>query len=910
MRQPSLLVACVVLCAACPASTTAGDASDAGDASETAANDTGVCTESTPLHSIYPGPLYVRVGSTSAARLRLSLDRSACAAEYTLRIENGAVADAPTTVRVEPTHGQVEFTVTGRMAGRTRITATQSQPPTTAPVTASTDIVVLAADLAACPTTTPEVSGHLVAGARIVGAVGTPLAPASISLQMAATEVPAVDVTIACAADQVPMDFDALGPAIAFGPGATRFAREVPFTVPVNPARVPSMYELQAELAYTGPGAATPRIVPVANARFTSDGRALSFLAMRLGTYQAVIRRGLGTRRVQRHMTYRAILGISMGAVGSSMIGTRHPDLFDAILPLGGPADSGFSGDYLHRFVFGGFCTEAQRMTLGDAMCASSATARVPVANDIGVAVQHFEVFFSPPGRGTGGTFDRRARFQGFRDIAHMFGNPIMYADPANGILPFGVPAGELTRTDTDRCATPVVLGGGADTNRLFYDDEFNPAGVFPVMTFCDGPSAPGEPGRWVPGPGNYPVEIALAVDRNRNGTRDPGEPVIRNFSEPFRDVGLDGVPSTMEAGYDARTNPDPAGDDYDRQYNPAGLEGNFLHDMGEPYDDLGLDGVACPAGRMCPYDFGEGNGQFDAPGGGDQSSARNPRVLYAALPAAEAHRLGVWADGGVRDALQFGVNANHFVGAVAQRNVGLHYFDGFHSLITGRDIPLNTDVGFVPYDVDYEHLPAHSMLRYGFVDASMQQILDGDGAHVGTSDQITSRIQSAAWWMQSRWPNGDRRIMPYVAQPDNAGRCANGYFCSFEFRSDRANRTGPVSVYLPPGYHRPENRAVTYPVLYVLHGYGMQPQDLLGLGFVIGTFMSSGQIAEWQRPAKFIMVFPDGRCRPGDGCLEGTFYVDSPIGNARMETYFLELNEWVSRTYRARPPGDVDVVE
>ena len=34
-------------------------------------------------------------------------------------------------------------------------------------------------------------------------------------------------------------------------------------------------------------------------------------------------------------------------------------------------------------------------------------------------------------------------------------------------------------------------------------------------------------------------------------------------------------------------------------------------------------------------------------------------------------------------------------------------------------------------------------------------------------------------------------------------------------------------------------------------------------------------------------MVFPDGACRPGDGCQEGTFYSDSPAATPRMETFF-----------------------
>ena len=37
--------------------------------------------------------------------------------------------------------------------------------------------------------------------------------------------------------------------------------------------------------------------------------------------------------------TYRVISGISMGGIRSSTIGLHHPEMFDAVAPLGGPFD-------------------------------------------------------------------------------------------------------------------------------------------------------------------------------------------------------------------------------------------------------------------------------------------------------------------------------------------------------------------------------------------------------------------------------------------------------------------------------------------------------------------------------------------------------------------------------------------
>lgn len=875
-----------------------------------------VCAEAVRVHSVLPERLIVPVGGDAQVLLRLAGDRAACDATYRVVSADPALVTAPATApRITVGHGSVAFTVRGVSAGRTRLVITQSDPvdPATA-INTTVDVEVRATTLPTCEAGSTMSWGVLRAGQTVVtAAAGSPVGVAGLSIPAVITGLPTDAVSVACADAPIPDGYDALGPAVTFAPGALRFTREVGMTIPANAARVPSLYEAHVEVAWTPPGAsARTRVVPLADTRIDAGGNSVSFSGYRFGTYRAVIRRGVGATRVTRSLKFHALYGISMGAVGTSMIGLRNPGLFDVLAPLGGPADSAFSGSYLRRYVFGGFCTEAERATLGEAACAMTTAGRTPEPDDLGMVGQHFEHFFAPPGRGTGGTFDREARFQGFRDIGRMFGNFLMAPGPGGGFLPLGVPASELMRTNAERCATPVVLGGmGASMDQRFYDDEYNPDGRYPVITFCDGGRSPVDVGTWNGSVGTYPVEITLAVDRNGNGRRDAGEPVIRNSNEPFRDVGNDGLANRDEPGYDAAANPDPAGDDYDRQYNPSGTEGNYLRDATEPYDDLGLDGVACPAGRMCPYDQGEGNGRYDTATSALPGSDRlNPRVLYAGLPRDEASRLATYIDGGVRDALQFGVNANHFAGAVAQQGVGLRILNGFTGLMPGRVSTRESEIAFDPSVVDWAHVPSHMMVRYGSVDASPMDVADGDGAHVGTNLQIATRLLSGLYAVQARWPGGDRRMAAFSTTVDNAGRCANGYQCAFEFRSDRTGRAGPVSVFLPPGYHDPANAGVRYPVVYLLHGYGMQPSEFAGAALVVAARMVARNTGDWQRPTKFILVFPDGRCRDGDGCLEGTFFVDSVAGNARMETYFLDLYNWVDRTYRTRPTESVEVLE
>ncbi|MEZ4410173.1 MAG: hypothetical protein R3A52_27405 [Polyangiales bacterium] len=904
MRRLLLPLACLSIAAGCSESaSTVPDASTvdvptntdvitpsdgATDAAVDAAPDP--CEgEPAPREALRPTRLYLAPGARASVQVLLGRDRCS---PLTLPVSSASatVATAGAT--------SVAF-VPGQATGSIEVTAVAQGETTVNVGNASVTVVVAPAGLPACPTGTAPATGTLMAGGEVRGATGTPLAQASVSLDARSTIVPATPVTVRCAEPLTLSGFTAISPAVRFDPAATRMIREARFTLPVDPTRVPSGYELQIELAYLSPGSSTPRVVPAADVHLTDDGRAVSFRAPRLGTWQAVVRDQLGARRRTRRFTYHAILGVSMGSAGAGMIGLRNPDRFDFVAPMGGPVDWNYLSHYIRTYHVAGFCTAAERAMNPSACEMGASVDRTPPVTDLFERRQTFEEWFFPDGTdGQGGNFDRYSYIQIFRDLTRMFGNAIVPSG-MTGILPRGVPDTELTRSDSDRCSMPVTLMG-------WYDRRYNPDGSIPVVTFCDGQHAPNRQGLWDGGRGNFPMEVTLAVDVNRNGRRDRGEPVLEQFYEPFSDVGPDGVPSSMEPGYDPVTNPDPAGDDYDRQFNPAGTEGNYTRDEGEPFEDVGVDGVVCPTGQTCPYDVGEGNGRWDQNPGLARFLEVNPRRLVATMPAASLERLNIWADGGASDLFMFGTVSNHFVGGVAQRGQPVHYFNNFSPLGAERV----SETSF-PYDtIDWARVPSTVMLRYGQADPTSTEYLAGDGAHVGTIAQITNRLYSSLFWMSARWPGGDRRPARYSTEADNAGRCATGHFCTFDFTSERANRTGPVSVYLPPGYHDPENANVRYPVVYFLHGYGQQPQDLVATGLIVGNFMSSANLPSWRRPQKFIMVFPDGRCRPQDNCLRGTFYTDSTVGGAQMETYFLDLYDYIDRSYRVRMPEDVEVTE
>jgi hypothetical protein len=87
----------------------------------------------------------------------------------------------------------------------------------------------------------------------------------------------------------------------------------------------------------------------------------------------------------------------------------------------------------------------------------------------------------------------------------------------------------------------------------------------------------------------------------------------------------------------------------------------------------------------------------------------------------------------------------------------------------------------------------------------------------------------------------------------------------------------------------------------------------------VVQNAMVDDSVPESERMEKFILVFFDGKCRPGgeigdtgplptdgDLCEEGTFYTDHAEGTAKSETILQELEAYIDQSYRTEPAGDV----
>lgn len=725
------------------------------------------------------------------------------------------------------------------------------------------------------------------------------------------TTIPSAPVSIACAADIVPPGYIALGPAVTFGADGTWSDRPFSLTLPYKAARLPKNAERRhVRIVAKRAGQTDPFFPMISNRALEDDNLYASratFRAGELTTYQVVAAEDAGEPEM-RQFGWRAIVGISMGGNAAMSIGLRHPDKFDIIADLGGePGPSMvYSLGMVRDHLFGGFCTAADeaagRGNIGT-LCPKEST--IPGQFEITADYEHQ---ITQTGDGVGLTLTRGLYMKASRDLGRALSNPALY-NPADPYAPPGVDPSFFLVDAATRCANPIVL-------KDFYDKEFNPDGSSDVITFCDGnDSAALGNGVFDPNlPATDPAELLLAVDLNSNGKRDAGEPVVTNAYEPYADVGTDGIASADEPGYDATTNPDPNRDDFHALRNPLGTEGDGDWQQGEPYEDIGLDGVAstCQAGDTPPsgvtgcYDWGEGNNKWDLSPNVANWYESDLGVRLANLTPEQREHVSMWFDAGIRDFLNASVSTNHAVGpALARYGLPFGVYDGFSILDGG--------VGDATYDfldVQWPDIPKNGYLRYGNPDATMAEIMNGDGRHVGTGAQIIYRVRTAFAWMNQRWPDGDLddEYGKSVLQDD------------LTFTSPTTGRVNPYGIFLPPGYEKPENANKRYPVVYFLHGYGQEPKDLVALSSIFELNMiATNELAT--RFQKYIIVYVDGRCRPnkdgtpvdqtGDLCERGTFYMDAPLGGlARMETNLLELMDHVDATYRTKAPSAASVVD
>jgi hypothetical protein len=328
---------------------------------------------------------------------------------------------------------------------------------------------------------------------------------------------------------------------------------------------------------------------------------------------------------------------------------------------------------------------------------------------------------------------------------------------------------------------------------------------------------------------------------------------------------------------------------------------------MAEDFLDAGLDGVI--GTRQLSdggFDHGEANGCFDHARGARRMIESSPRYQAERMDEATLLDTDLFADGGIRDLFNWVVMGNVTTAGWSARGLPVRFWNGHASL----HMDGSRDLDY--FRVPWEEVGRAAMVRYGDIDIDQTFLEAGDGGHVGTASQLIDRLRSGLKVMDARWPDGDRdRVVDDRICARIGDECPYVNQTTIDFTAS-TGRTGPVSIVLPPGYFEDEGAAPGYPVVYFLHGYGMEPDDLVALGLLMWEAMNTPRIGTERRMQKMILVFPDGRCR-NDECLRGTFYTDAPASNpdgAQMQTFLLDLMDYVDENYNTRDPEVFEVVE
>jgi len=583
----------------------------------------------------------------------------------------------------------------------------------------------------------------------------------------------------------------------------------------------------------------------------------------------------------QKKFTFKAICGLSMGAAAMTVAGhsiARGGQDFDVIGAMGGYIDYRYMGHVVRDMFMGGFCKMKDILdriaTINDpttpGLECGPVQATQPYEWNWGFNQLHF--------CNNGGTWQREFYLDVIGSFAYAFSN-MLYYNPENPLLPPGVPYEWMKNTSrADKCAHPYVIPKGS---KEAYNAEYNPKAEYNLITVCDGdpqvgckdgdPNLCGENNpdyrqlaSWFDPaqPHNVPYPYLLAVDYNGNGKRDYAEPIVVNAMERYQDVGLDGCSNEFEDGKGgclatARANPvgDPNGDDYDMIKNPLGTEHNFEYDEDpetgrhEPYADDGLDGV--PGTQ----DYGEGDGHFTMSPGLKALQDQDVRTFFMNATTEQLRSHTWYWDGGIRDAIHALVSNTHAIARLVARGQEVKIYDDFarsgNAVVPNGDLDvMSTDLSMV--DFSPAKFGRNAMVRYGNPNASLSDILAGDGGHVGAGSEVVLRVTTFFSLAFNRMPD-----VFYSQDFSGGGAVWTSYY------SEALHGRRWFVVALPPGYDDPANKDRKYPVGILLPGIGMPLDSMSATTVIFNMLQTNGRLPH------FITLLPDGQCarvRASDG--------------------------------------------
>lgn len=423
-------------------------------------------------------------------------------------------------------------------------------------------------------------------------------------------------------------------------------------------------------------------------------------------------------------------------------------------------------------------------------------------------------------------TYDHQAPYPGrdtrlsmIKDLVIAFGNPFLHhPDSSRQYLAMDSEPARLLNDDAFGTftlpANPRGFLDGGDANQ----DGVRQTGETPL----DPPDvlllAGGSLSRIASGVTGVDVGGRMLADVNGDGIYDVGDGIVVNLSEPFTDTN-----------------------------------GNGVFDEGEPFVDSGLDGVAGTG------DFGEGNGRFDYDPDRANWLAEDPLTRLAARSAADIGTQRIYMDVGTED--QFGF--------------GKHY-DNFIAMLQSKGLTVNTRDDFPANCVDIAKLPQQYLLiRYvgghtGIPEAddSQDKLLNGD---ICGTVVIWQRLLAMISYMDSSFPDGfDGPGDLSISDPDPRGDIMKTQIASPALSSGGGTAPAqPVLIYRPPAYFHTKR---SFPIVYILGGYGQAPDDYERLGDMLDPLILTTQMQNM-----FVAVLP------GAGGRKASFYVNHHVPESQV---------------------------
>ncbi len=415
----------------------------------------------------------------------------------------------------------------------------------------------------------------------------------------------------------------------------------------------------------------------------------------------------------------------------------------------------------------------------------------------------------------------RDVRLSMIKDLVIAFGNPFLHhPDLAQQYLAMNSEPALLLRDDAFGTftlpANPRGFLDGGDANqdgvRQTTETPIDPVDVLLLASGSLPSIANGSTGVDVGG--------RRLADVNGDGIYDVGDGIVVNLSEPFTDTNGNGV---------------------------------FEPELGETFTDVGLDGVAGSG------DYGENNGRFDYDPDRANWLAEDPLTRLQARSAADIGTQRIYMDVGTQD--QFGF-AKHY--------------DNFIAMLQVKGLAVSTRNDFPSNCAAITRLPEpYLLIRYagGHVgipeaDDSQDKLLNGD---ICGTVVIWQRLLAMISYMDSSFPDGfDGPGDLSITDLDPRGDIMTTNITSPALRTGNgAAPEQPVLIYRPPAYFH-TNRS--FPIVYILGGYGQAPGDFERLGDMLDPLILTTQMQNM-----FVAVLP------GAGGRKASFYVNHRVPESQV---------------------------